>query len=417
MELTPKVKHITILGAGFGGLTAALRLSKAVKQKGLAKNCRITLVNKTSYQVYTPALYEIASIPKGEANAICLKTSIGIDLEDIASRNGFQFVGGEVDGLEREKKLVKFASGEVTPFDYLIIALGAETNYFDISGLKEHSFPLKTFEDALRLRNKTEEVILSGKSPIHIIVGGGGSTGVELTAEFNNFVCYLKERLSGKEKICNAYISLIEAATDILPGFDSRVIKKARRRLMRLGVKILTNKTIGAVDADKVIFKDGSTLPYHIFAWAGGVIPASTIKNFNLSLSVKGRIAVNEYLEAAPGIYAVGDNTEFVHPVTGKPLPGNVPVAETQAKVAAENIVADIVGRKKRRYVPREKYPYILAVGRKYAIADLVLLRFAGFLGWFLKQLVELRYLIFVLGPKKALRMWWMSFKYAMSND
>lgn len=412
-----EVKTIVVLGAGFGGLTAVLKLAKIIKRKGLAKMCRIILVNKTSYQVYTPALYEIASIPKGEANAICLKTSICIDLEEVASRNGFQVVGGEIKSADQARKIVVLASGEKVAFDYLVVALGAETNYYNIPGLKEHALPLKTFEDAIRLRNKIEEIVISGVSPIHIVIGGAGATGVELSAEFNNFLRYLKERLLSNAKIYNTDIILVDAAPDILPGFTPWLVAKAKNRLGRLGVKILTGRVIAGVDERAVTFRDGSEIAYHILVWAGGVTPVAVLKNLGLPLAPKGQVVVNEYLEAAPRVWAIGDNTDFVNPESGKPLPGNVPVAEQQALVAAKNIIAEITGARKKIFRPMSKYPYILAVGRKYAIADLVFIRFSGFWGWLAKQLVELRYLIFVLGLKRALSMWWRSVKYSASND
>lgn len=412
-----QIKTIVILGAGFGGLTAVLKLSKAVKRRGLTKDCRLILVNKTSYQVYTPALYEIASIPKGEANAVCLKTSICIDLAEVASLDGFQFIGGEAAGLDQERKVVRLSSGEVFSFDYLVIALGAETNFFNIPGLKERALPLKTFEDAIRLRNKIEEVVLGGATPIHIVIGGAGATGVELAAEVHSFLCYLKERLMPSEKTCDYDVTLIEASPEILPGFEPWIVKKARRRLLRIGVKILTNKIVTSVDERNVFCKDGSILPYHIFVWAGGVVSVGVLKNFGLSLTPKGKIIVNEYLGAAPRIFAIGDNAECTPGGIIKPLPGNVPVAETQASVVAKNIIAEVTGKQKKKFVPMRKYPYILAVGKKYAIADLVYIRFSGFWGWCAKQLVELRYLIFVLGPLRALSMWWRSVKYSVSND
>ena len=434
MEKTDEVKNIVVLGAGFGGITATLKLSRAIKNRELGKNCRVFLFNKTSYQVYTPALYEIAAIPKGEANAVCLKTSICIDLEEIAGEDGFRLIGGEVRSIDPARKFIILASGETYNFDYLIVALGAETNFFNILGLKEYSLPLKTFEDAIRLRNKTEGIVLSGMSPIHVVIGGGGATGVELAAEFENFVCYLKEKLLPAPKTCDVDITLVEGATNILPGFEPWLMKKARKRLEGLGVKILTDKIIAGVDGKTVTFKDGSVIPYHIFVWAGGVVSASVIKNFGLALSPKGRVIVNEYLEARLPIsleiqrgepddqaahyyiYAIGDNAEF----TGKDgtlLPGNIPIAEAEARIAAKNIIADIQGTPHSQFFPMKKYPYILAVGRKYAIADLVFFRFSGFFGWCAKQLVELYYFIFVLGFRKAFSMWRMSVKYQASND
>lgn len=423
MPIRDEVKKIVILGGGFGGVTAAMKLSKMARRGSISSRLRLILINRNEYQVYTPALYEIAAIPKGGVSAASLKSSMCIDLGEVAKKNGFLFVGGEVTRINHERRSVEFARGGPLSFDWLIIALGAETNYFNIPGLKEHAFPLKTFEDAIRLRNRVESAVLSGDDPIHIVIGGAGATGVELAAEFNNFLCSLRARRT-PHRTCRADITLIDAAPHILPGFDSGVMQKTYRRLEKFGIKILNGKIVAAVDERSISCKDGLILPYHIFVWTGGVSPVRTLKNLGLMLSLNGKIVVDEFLRVrtesgaiAEGVYAVGDNAEFVDPATAVLLPGNVPVAEAEARIAAKNVVADLAGKPRRKFTPLKKYPYILAVGRKHAIADLVVVRFSGLAGWLAKQLVELRYLISILGFWKATAMWARSIRYQASND
>mgnify|MGYP001574676639 FL=1 len=224
---------------------------------------------------------------------------------------------------------------------------------------------------------------------------------------------------------------MIEAAPEILSGFSLGTIGRARQRLKKLGIKILTGKLLSRVTAAQVVFADGSTRPYQMLVWAGGVRPAEVLKKFGLELDKKGGIVVNEFLEAraqrgrpasqerlaSQRIYAIGDCASFIHPKTKQPVGGNVPVAEAEARIAAKNIVRAIAGERPASFRPLANYPFILAVGGKYALTDLVILKFSGFLGWLAKQLVELRYLLFILPWGKAFRMWLRAVYYSTRND
>ena len=136
-----------------------------------------------------------------------------------------------------------------------------------------------------------------------------------------------------------------------------------------------------------------------------------------VTLGPKGGIPVSEELETGPKILAIGDNASFMNPATGRPLPWNALIAENQARVAADNIVADLSGTPRRKFQPQKNYPFILAVGRKYAIADLVYIHEWGFAAWCLKLLVELKYLLFILPFLEAISTWWKYVKVARSND
>ena len=294
--------------------------------------------------------------------------------------------------------------------------MGSETNYFNIPGLKENSFPLKTYDDGARLRDALENLVKE-KAGLKIAVGGAGASGVELAAEFVNFVCDIKEKVLNHQKKCDVTFTLIEGSPEILPGFERSVINKAKKRLTRLGISIQTNKIISSVNKNEVSFKDGSKEFYDLLVWTGGVRGPAVFQKFGLPLSNKGSIAVNEYLETNGNIFAIGDNSSFVDPSDGKPVIWNVPVAEAEGRLAAKNIISALTGKPKNKFIPMRKYPFILAVGKKYAIADLVFIKFYGFGGWFLKQLVELRYLLFILPLGIALKTWLRGLKYFSSND
>ena len=149
-------KRIIIAGAGFGGVTAALTLAKNLGR--LAREYEIILLDRHHHQLYTPALYEIAAISSENAPDPALKSATLIPIADIAAGKPITILCDELVGLKAaERKLILQKSGELE-YEFLVLALGSETNYFAIPGLKEHSFPLKTCDDAVRLRNKIEDL-------------------------------------------------------------------------------------------------------------------------------------------------------------------------------------------------------------------------------------------------------------------
>ena len=172
-------KNIVVLGAGFAGITAILRLYKLLRRRGLLGRYNLILVNKSAHHLYTPALYEIAAIPKGEAETICLKSAHCIPIEDIIKPfPEIRFIGEEIEKLDPLTHIMRFRSGNRLSFEYAVVALGSETNFFNIPGLQENSYPLKTFQDAVRLRDKAEEMAATNSGSVKIVIGGGGATGV-----------------------------------------------------------------------------------------------------------------------------------------------------------------------------------------------------------------------------------------------
>lgn len=403
---------IVILGAGFGGLRTALLLSKAFKRRGLEKTCEITIVDRNNYHTYTPTLYEAATTSKETANHIQIKEIITFPIEEILKGAGVRFIKNELKNLDLVNGDVHFIDGTRLKFNYLVLALGSETNYFDIPGLKENSLTLKTFIDAIKIRDKIFDLAESGQGEIKIAIGGGGSTGVELAGEIREWSYEIEEKHPSRR----IKVVMVEGSPSILPGFPSRLIKLAERRLKKIGVEVLTNKMIQAVDSSS----------YDVLVWTGGVKALGLMGTLPLKIEKRGRVEVAGEMECLPQspdlklygkIYAIGDAVCFYDPTTGKPIPGVARAALSQADVVAHNIICDLRGKKyHKKYRPMD-YPYIVPVGGKWAIAKLGPVIIWGFWGWVLKGLVELNYLISIMPLWKALKIWLRGLRLFIQND
>lgn len=405
-------KLIVIVGAGFGGIIAALKLEKKLRR---FPPCHLVLIDKNSYQLYTPALYEIAAIPKEEASAATLKPVIIIPIEEIIAGTQIRFLQGEATGLDKEKRIIFLKDGKRLSFEFLVLAIGSETNYFNIPGLKQHSYPLKQFEDAIRIRNKIEKMVAQ-KSILNIVVGGAGAAGVELISELANFICYLQQKVLTTHTCANRLI-LIEASATVLPGIDQWTVERTTERLKELGIEVKTGTRITQVDATHIMTDDHARIPCDLLVWTGGVTGNSFCSSLGLPVTRKKNLEVNEFLEAEKNIFVVGDGAGFTDKATGQLLPWTVPIAEAEAKMVAKNMVRILSGKPKIPFSPLRHYPYILTIGKKYALANLIVIHLKGFPGWLAKLLVELRYLLFILPPLKACRIWWKGVRIYSSND
>lgn len=409
METKPCV---VILGAGFGGLRAALLLSKAFRRQGLEKNCEITLVDRNNYHTYTPTLYEAATTSKETANHTQIKEIVTFPIEEIIKGTGIRFIKNELRSLDLVNGDVHFMDGAKLKFNYLVLAMGSETNYFGIPGLKENSLTLKTFIDAIKIRDKIFDLAETDQKEIKVVIGGGGSTGVELAGEIREWACDIEKR----HLSCQVKVTVVEGSPSILPGFPPRIIKLAEKRLKKLGVEILTNKMIQTV----------GPASYDVLIWTGGVRASGLMGSLPLKIEKRGRVEVIGEMECLPQtpdlklfgkIYAIGDAVCFYDPKSGKPIPGVARAALSQANIVAHNIICDLRGNKyHKKYRPMD-YPYIVPVGGKWAIAKIGPLIIWGFWGWILKGLVELNYLFSIMPAFRAIRVWLKGLKIFIQND
>lgn len=426
-------KRITVLGAGFGGLKAAWDIGRNLKKLGLEDRYEIILIDRNSYHTYYPTLYEVATTSKNLANQIDLKKIVTIPLAEIFENKPVRVVQEKISELDLLEGDIHSESGKKYGFDYLVLALGTEVNYFDIPGLEENSISLKSFIDAVQIRDTVWNLIEGApkEKRFNIVVGGAGSTGVELAGELKSWLCQLSDE---KTALCNINLQLVQATPTVLPGFHPRIIDKVTKRLNSIGVEILAGEGIQKVEKNQIHLSGGRLLPFDVLIWTGGVKAASLMGSLPIKKEPRGRAEVSGAmfclpqtpdLELAGKIYGIGDSVCVYDPKTGKPIPQIAEAAIEQGKIAAHNIIEDIKFAEKlsekprhRIFQPRSEYPYVIPVGAKYAVAKIGPFIVCGFPGWILKGLIELYYLILnVLPVRKALSMWFLGLKIFIQND
>lgn len=429
-------KKIVILGAGFGGIKAASSIYNKLNKIGLLGKYELILVDKEDYHTYVPILYEIATTSKNLANQIDLKSLTTFPLREIFKNKKITLIKNLVQNVDLIEGDIHLApkenstSPEKIKFDYLVLALGAETNYFNISGLKENSLTLKSFLDAIQIRDAIWNKIEDGRKNLKILIGGGGSTGVELAGEISSWLYELKKEF----KDCSASVEIIQGAETILTGFDGKIIEKAASRLRKMGVKFLLRETIEKIESGKAFLKSGQIIDFDILIWTGGIKAVSLMGTLPLKKEQKGRVEVFGEMECLPQssdlklygkIYGLGDAICFYNRETGNPIPQLAQAAIEQAEIVAENIMEDIKFSEgliqktnHREYKPMNNYPYIIPVGGKYAIAKIGPIFIWGFFGWILKEIIEFYYLLFNILPLfQAFKIWLKGLWVFMKND
>jgi len=411
-------QNIVILGAGFGGLKCALRLDDLLRAHRLRPTFDIVLVDRNNFQTFVPMLYEVANTLKEEASAPTLKELITIPLEQVVTSSGIRFWQDEVSGIDLGARAIQFKGSEPLPFAYAVIALGSETHTFDIPGIGEHAYFLKTLPEAIRVRNRLEEEMRNDRTQtFSVLIGGGGLTGVELAGELGGALKKLKRKYP--QYVRWVEIRLVEGGQEILPGFPQQIVDQARVRLARLGVKIETHRLISKFDGRIVTHRDGGNTEVDMLIWTGGVKACHALKDMGLPLGQRGDVEVEVTLEVRgeEKIFAIGDSACVINPATGKPLAWNIPIAEEQAIVVAQNILRSIKRLPLLSYHAPRRMPVVIPIGGKYAIADLGFLRFYGLLGWCIKHLVTLRYYLSILPWWRAIPKWLQAMRVFIAND
>lgn len=423
------MKKIVVLGAGFGGLRTAIQISKKLKSLRLLKNYEVILIDKNDHHTYTPLLYEAATTSPETADLCDLHGVVAHKLTELTEHLPVTFIQSEIMAIDFINGKIKLANNEDITCDYAVLALGSEANYFNIKGLKENSLPFKTLIDAVRIRNRIFGLAEDNISEFNIIIGGGGSTGVELAGELKMWCGDFKKK---KYRKCPLNITIIEGAQTILPDFSQKIIGRVKKRLDALGVRYREQETIQEVEKKKIFLKSGEEIKFDLFIWAGGVKAPLILAGIPLKTEARGRVETFEKMECImktpdlkiyPMIYAIGDNTCMYDPKTQKPIPGVARAAIDEADVAAHNLIEEIKAAESENYKPKaisykpREYPYVIPVGGKFAVVKIGPLVISGFFAWVFKGLIELNYLLSIMPMTKALRIWLKGLKIFIQND
>ncbi|MGQ9927566.1 MAG: NAD(P)/FAD-dependent oxidoreductase [Chloroflexaceae bacterium] len=373
--------RVIIVGAGFGGLTAARVLGD--------KDVDVLVIDRNNYHGFWPLLYQVAT-------AGLEPESVAYPVRAIVRRySNVSFMMASVLGVDFEQQVVITPTANL-PYDYLILAAGSANNYFGNEALAAHTYSLKDLDDAERLRNAVlanfeyavSEADRARRRKLKtLVVVGGGPTGVELAGAFVELINHVLVHDYPMLDISEARVVLVEAGGTVLSTFPETLQREAIRRLEAMGVEVRLHAPVASVQHGTVTFADGTQIEAGVVVWAAGVRAASLADRLGLKQARGGRVPVEPTLNL-PGraeVFVIGDMAYLEPPPRrGRPrvpYPMVAPVAIQMAGRAAYNILARI------RRKPMKPFRYfnkgnMATIGRRVAVLDASGIRLSGYLAW-----------------------------------
>lgn len=405
------VKRVVIVGGGFAGINLIKKLSKD-------NRFHITLVDKNNYTFFPPLLYQVAT-------AFIEPSNISYPFRRLfQKKHNLRFHMGCLKKVNPEQNTIETDTG-IVEYDYLVLAMGTESNYFGMEQVKANALPMKTIDDALNLRNhlllNMEEAVHTDdmkekEKHLNIVIAGGGPTGVELAgmlAELGRNIA-LKEYPEIKD--LRSHLYLVDAGKALLGPMSTKSQQEATRILLKLGVKIITNTAVKDYHDDTVYLADGRTIPTNVLIWASGVI-AREVPGLPATAIARGRrIIVNEFnkVQDTQNIFALGDQSLQT---SDKKWPNGHPQLAQVAIQHGDKLAANLIREADNK--PMEGFVYndkgSMAIISKYkAVVDLPKLFFKGFGAWFIWLFIHIIPLIGFRNKVKLAFSWFWSF---VTND
>jgi NADH dehydrogenase len=388
-----KKKKVVILGGGFAGMFAYLTLLK----KGISKDLDITIVNKTDEFVFIPLIHEVATGSLTPSSVTQPIRSVATEcrfLEGEVTRINLDAKKVHVKNLQAHRNSEDISEPEVDIYyDYLVISLGAQTNFWDTPGAKENSYTLYTMEDAKNIKNQIIESFekaqfLKDKNDIEktltFVVVGGGPTGTELAAEIADFInTSIRKTFSALSKASKVLI--IHSGERILEPAEEWFGLRGQKVLDEYGVEILLNTRVGEVGQDSIVAGDRTISTESVF-WTAGVLAVDTPVEASKEIlkdPKTNRFKVNQYLQIPnyPEVFVAGDQAHIIDKDSLQPYPMRAQFATREGRTAADNIENLLLGK------PLMKFDYndlgfIVSFGRGNALAKLFGVRLEGPLAW-----------------------------------
>ncbi|MDO8512660.1 MAG: NAD(P)/FAD-dependent oxidoreductase [bacterium] len=414
-------KKVYILGGGFAGIRIAHLLSDA------GKDLEINLIDRHPYHINAPILYEVANafVPwEMEAVGRVLTDASTAPYDKIFDGTSVNFMQGIVSSIDPKTRQFYLADGRTETPDFMVISLGSQSQTSDAPGANNYAFTLRTLDDAVALRKHIVSLFLryrtaslmAQQKAFTFVVAGGGPTGVEYAAELSLFI----------KKLCRLHrvdheipkIILCEETDYVLHTCPGILRQRGHARLRELGVQMRAHTKVTAVHQDSVEIADGVMFPTLTTIWLAGTRVNDVLLRSNFPMNTTGGLITDKNLlvSGSTNIFAAGDCTYFIDPITGKVAPDVAWAALQQAEIVAKNIIRHLDGQPLISYFSEHR-PLLIAVGGKFALARLGPFQFSGFLAWVVKQLADLRYLWSILPNTMAVRYWLKSLRVKISND
>jgi len=403
---SPKIPRVVIIGAGFGGLEAAKKLS--------GQPVQVTVVDRTNYHLFQPLLYQVATAALSPAD-------IAAPVRAILSKcENMEVILAEVQSIDMNARKVKMVDGELD-YDYLILATGARHSYFGHPEWEKLAPGLKSLEDAVEIRRRilmafeyAEKISdeAARKAAMTFVIVGGGPTGVEMAGAIAEIARYTLAKDFRHIDPSQARVILVESEPRVLAAFPEDLQISAMRQLVDLGVEVRAG--IHATNLSEQGLQVGDEfIPCRVKIWAAGNNASFVGHSLGAPIDHVGRVIVNKDLTIPdhPEVQVIGDLANFSHQ-TGQPLPGVSPVAMQQGRHAARNILGMIDGRKPQQFWYFDKGS-MATIGRNKAVADLKLLHLSGIPAWLAWLFVHIIFLVGFRNRLAVLFQWaWAYFSF-----
>lgn len=374
--------HVVIVGGGFGGIKAALELSK--RQIG-----KITLISNQSYFLHHATLYATATGKSTEESVIPLNTIF-------AHHPRVEIIEDTIASFDPHRKLISSKKKDYH-YDKLILSLGSTTSFKGVHGLERHAYSIKTLEEIREFQDHIHDEVVQQKLDKEYFVIGGGLSGVEMASALNEHLQSLKSLY--RLKNANPRVTLVEAQPRIVPRMSLTASRQISTQLKKLGVKVLVDNKVSKLSDDKITISD-KLYPTTTGIWTSGTTnnPFYKANSGYFNLNEEGRVLVSPYLEALDDVYVIGDNNDVKY--SGMALP-----ALKQATHVAKNITSLATKRTQKRFRPTS-VPVSLPVGSKWGYVEWFGLYISGRSGSVIRRWIELYSYCQLMPLSVALPIW-----------
>ena len=385
--MSPVKPRVVIVGAGFGGISAARGLRSA--------DAEVLVIDRHNYHLFQPLLYQVAS-------GLLDPSEIAHPVRTILRGHRNTDVRmAEVSAIDLERRVLRTDSGEI-PYDFLIVAAGAFTSHFGNQDIAANTMSLKGLNDALALRGavlerfeRAAECTDAGERRrlLTFVIAGAGPTGVEYAGALSELFSHLLPKDFPRLDFSPVRVVLVEGTPRLLGTFAAGLGAKAATVLRRRGVDIILGRTVVNADSVGVTLDDGSTIAAATVIWTAGVSASPLGGQLTGRVGRGGRVPVRATLQLAghDEVQVIGDMAELG--VGGAPLPMLAPVAIQQGEHAARNVVAMLGGGGVTDFRYRDKGT-MATVGRNVAVVEFGRIRVAGLVGWLMWLFVHLTYIV-----------------------
>ncbi|MBN1992084.1 MAG: NAD(P)/FAD-dependent oxidoreductase [Anaerolineae bacterium] len=395
MDNQDSLRHVVIIGGGFGGLYAAQSLRHTP--------VKVTLIDKRNFHLFQPLLYQVATGGLSPGDICSPLRAV------LRRQKNITVLNAEVIDIDAQYRQVILRDGKLH-YDTLIVATGVSHHYFGHEEWAEIAPGLKSIEDALNIRRRIllafeaaerEPAQQQRQAWMRFVVVGGGPTGLELAGALGELAHMTLKEDFRHINPAQADILVIEGMERVLPTYPADLSAKAEAALNRLGVTVRCNTLVTDIRDNTVILRHNDQeeqIQAHTIVWAAGMRASALgqvlAQRIGVELDRSGRVLVEPNLSIVgqPDIFVVGDLAHFAHQ-NGQPLPGVAPVAMQQGRYVANLIRARLEGKRLPdfRYVNKGN---LAVIGRNAAVAELGMFRFSGFVAWLAWIFVHIWYLI-----------------------